>query len=168
MANTYYEKYLIKYPKDAYGTAEDEHELPSTPPDGEKVHYEQVNISGVGSGEVKTFGGEHLCSQVLAKLELDQFLRKLNWKPSDRDLALISIGSRALFAASEYKTTQYLKDNSDLISCIATHHNSISHKQLYRIADKLYDHKDQIDQYLYDRIKGVQLCMCSAVTNREL
>ena len=152
LANTYYEKYLIKYPEDAYGTVEHDHELPSTPPDVEKAQYEQVDISAVGCDEVKTFGGEHLCSQVLAKLELDQCLRKLEWKPSDRDLALISIGSRALFAASEYKTTQYLKDNSDLISCISNHHHSISHKQLYRIADKLYDHKDQIDQYLYDRI----------------
>lgn len=152
LANIYYEKYLIKYPEDAYGSIENESKLPSTPPDEKKAQYEQVDISGVGCGEVKTFGGEHLCSQVLIKLELDQFLRKLEWNPSDRDLALISIASRALFTASEYKTTQYLRDNSDLISCITNHHHSISHKQLYRIADKLYGHKDQIDQYLYDRI----------------
>jgi transposase len=152
LANTYYKKYLIKYPEDAYGKAKEEGELPSIPPDDQKALYEQVDILGVACGEVKTFGGEHLCSQVLTKLELDQFLRSLEWKPFDRDLALIGIVSRALFGASEYKTSKYLKDNSDLISCISHQPLSISHKQLYRIADKLYKHKDQIDRYLHERI----------------
>ena len=152
LANGFYEKYLIKYPKDAYGESTSDRDLPSIPSDAKKAQYEQVDVSSVNCHDVKSFGGEHLCSGILDKLGLDKFLRKLEWSPSDRDLALIGISSRALFACSEYKTTQYLKDNSDLISCIGSEHEGVSHKQLYRIADKLYQCKDQIDEYLYERI----------------
>jgi len=151
LAGELYEKYLIKYPE-----REDErtsrHPRPSLPPEARKAEYEQVDVAMVGCSEGRTFGCEHLCSQVLQKLGLGDYLKKLEWSPDDRKMALISIAARAIFSASEYKTAQYLTDNSDLLSCLSYDDTGVSHKQLYRIADKLYEEKENINQYLYGRI----------------
>ena len=52
LVDTYYRKYLIKYPEDAYGWVKHERELPSRPPDAHKAQYEQVDVSAVSCGEV--------------------------------------------------------------------------------------------------------------------
>jgi len=151
LAGEYYEKYLIKYPALEEGRTS-RSARPSLPPDAQKAEYEQVDVTMVDCSEARTFGCEHLCSQVLQKLGLGDYLKKLEWSPDDRKMALISIAARAIFSASEYKTSQYLTDNSDLLSCLTYEGTSVSHKQLYRIADKLYEEKENINQYLYARI----------------
>ena len=149
LAERYYQKYLIKYPpNDPVSTLRS----PSLPPDEKKAAYEQVDVSAVSCSESRTFGCEYLCTQILQKLGLADYLKKLEWEPDDRKLALISIAARAIFSASEYKTAQYLADNSDLCACLVYENESVSHKQLYRIADKLYEEKENLDAYLYDRI----------------
>jgi len=151
LAGEYYEKYLIKYPhREDESTSRSRR--PSIPPDAQKAEYEQVDVTSVDCSEARTFGCEHLCSQILQKLGLGDYLKKLEWSPDDRKMALISIAARAIFSASEYKTSQYLTDNSDLLSCLAYDDTSVGHKQLYRIADKLYGERDNINQYLYGRI----------------
>ena len=62
-----------------------------------------------------------------------------------------SIAARALFSASEYKTAQILEMHSSLKDAYS-YHAPIDHRELYAISDKLYDNKDQIDRYLYERI----------------
>lgn len=67
LAESYYQKYLVKYGQDSKG-------LVSLPPDAKKAQYHQVDIEGLKVKDVKSFGGEHLCEQVLSKLELKQCL----------------------------------------------------------------------------------------------
>ena len=71
-------------------------------------------------------------------------------------MAYITIIIRALFAASEYKTTQYLRDNSELKTMFGFGASEdISHYSLYKIADQLYDSKDLIDKFLYKKLTGL-------------
>lgn len=151
LANDFYQKYLIKY-SDANRQHIDLDKQPSIPPDPNKADYQQVDVNSVDCSNVKTFGCEHLCSHILDKLSMDDYLKQQQWSRDDRELALISIASRAIFAASEYKTCQYLTDNSDLINCLSVEHQTVTHKQLYRIADMLYENKQNIDKYLYSQI----------------
>src|SRR5699024_64406 len=65
--------------------------------------------------------------------------------------ALISIASRAIYTSSEHKTAHILEMNSSLKEC-TRYKEPITHKQLYRISDLLYDRKAEIDKYLYNHI----------------
>lgn len=145
LTDKYYEKFKIKY-KD----------LPmdksiSIPPKKEKAQIEPIDISSMEIEDSRTFGGEHLCVQVMDKLKFTSCLESLGFSQRDIDLAHISIISRALFASSEYKTTAYLRDNSELQRLYGYWHQQISHYNLYKIADKLYKNKTEIDKFLYGR-----------------
>lgn len=149
LVELYYEKFSIKYP----GYQSDG--PVSVPPTEDKANYEMVDTSGVDMEDSRTFGGEHLCSQVMEKLQLGLFLKEAGFTDKEVDLAMISIIGRALFTSSEHKTSQYLKDNSELQRLHGQEHSSICHRTLYKIADKIYDHKAAIDQFLYNRIANM-------------
>ena len=144
LAEGLFEKYLIKYDDDLEQGA-------SIPPAPETAEMHQVNIKNMEVKEVRSFGAEHLCSQVIEKLQLRACLKEVGFKPKQTDKALIAIAARAIFSSSEHKTAQSLAMNSNLTDCF-NYQDTISHKQLYRIADKLFEHKDTIDSFLYKRI----------------
>ena len=141
-----YEKYCIKY-----GDEADEQSGASIPTAIEDADYQNVDIKNMEVHNVRTFGAEHLCKQVLAKLELGKYFTALGMNESQRIKSLISIAGRAIFSESEYKTSQILQMNSELASCY-NHDKPITHKQLYAISDLLYKHKSKIDTFLYQRI----------------
>ncbi len=145
LANRYYEKFKIKYKDLPTGKSI------SIPPKKENTQMENIDISSLEIEDSRTFGGEHLCAQVMEKLNLGSRLESLNFDQKDIELAHISIIGRALFAASEYKTTDYLRDNSELQRFYGHEQEQISHYSLYKIADKLYKNKTAIDKFLYGR-----------------
>jgi len=74
------------------------------------------------------------------------------WRNLLIDKALMSIIARAIFIASEHKTAQILESGSEL-KALFNYQNPITHKQLYAVADKLYKHKENIEQFIYKRTK---------------
>lgn len=145
LACSYHEKYLIKY------DGLDEVPVPLAPK-SEEADYEQVDMNSLEVEQVLSFGPEHLCMQTLEKLGLGSFFRSvLGMNEKDVTKALIGIAARAIYTSTEYKTSQILGMNSCLPEYMR-YKEPISHKQLYRISDLLYEHKAEIDQYFYERI----------------
>lgn len=144
LAAFYYEKYQIKYGVDV-------HSITSIPPAPAKAEFHNIDIKGLEINDVKTFGAEHLCKQVLDRLELRECFTSLGMSQKQVNKALLSIAGRAIFSSSEYKTAQILQTNSELQHCFGID-DTVTHKQLYAIADKLYTHKRAIDDFLYKRI----------------
>lgn len=147
LALSYFEKYRIKYGEDTQAGA-------SLPPPVEKAEFHNIDIEGLQVDDVKTFGAEHLCKQVLDKLGLNKFLTSLGMGTKQVKKALISIAARALFCASEHKTAQILQTNSELLNCFKFN-EEITHKQLYAISDMLYEAKEKIDHFLYGRVSDM-------------
>jgi len=139
-----YEKYCIKYDQD-------EENPTSIPPQPEKSEFHNIDIAGLEVENVKEFGAEHLCIQMLDKLGLGDYFTSLGMSDGQTKKALISIAGKAIYSASEYKTSQIIEINSELPS-LYHYEKKISHKQLYTISDILYKHKPSIDKYLYNRI----------------
>lgn len=102
----------------------------------------------------KSFGPEHLCLQTLEKLGLASILKNLGFDKDDTARSLLSIAARAIYGQSEYKTAHLLDLNSSLKEEIG-YQEEITHKQLYRISDLLYENKESIDKELYNRIKDM-------------
>ena len=147
LALSYYDKYLIKYGQQADTQV-------SVPPAPDKAEYHNIDIKGLEVSDVKSFGAEHLCKQVLDKLALKDCLTAVGMSKQQADKALIAIAARAIFTSSELKTSQILEINSELKNCFH-YTDPITHKQLYNISDKLYSHKDKIDSFLYNHISGL-------------
>ena len=145
LAENCFEKYCVKY-------AQQDELAVSIPPSPERSDYQNVDLNGLELKDVRTFGAEHLCKQILEKLEFRSILSAQGMKEEQIRKALISIAARAIFSSSEHKTAQILSMNSELAQCF-DHQKVITHKQLYSIADKLYENKEAIDKLLYNRIK---------------
>ena len=150
LAHSYYEKYLIRYNLEKDQNTDNQTDKVSIPPLPKKADYHNVDIDSLEVCDIKTFGNEHLCKQVLDKLKLADLLKELGMDKKQIQKSLIAIVARAIFSSSEHKTAQILEMNSELQSCFG-YDSTITHKQLYSITDKLYEHKDQIDKYLYQR-----------------
>lgn len=146
LAESYYQKFLIKYKDVPLDTAV------SLPPVENHAQMEAIDVQSIEIENSRTFGGEHLCSQILEVLNLEKCFKALNFSKEESSLAHISIISRALFSASEYKTTQYLRDNSGLCDLYHVPAEGITHHHLYAIADKLYEQKKVIDKFLHNRV----------------
>jgi len=144
LALQYYDKYCIKY-------EQDEENPTSIPPPPEISEFHHIDIKGLEVEDVKEFGAEHLCRQMLDKLRLGAYLKSLGMPDGQTKKAMISIAGKAIYSASEYKTSQIIEMNSEL-PALYNCKKKISHKQLYTISDILYKHKPSIDSYLYNRI----------------
>lgn len=151
LAEQYYQKYLIKY-ADAPVPADNKIVIPHADKD---TDFQLVDIEHSGVENNKTFGSENLCKQVAGKLDLTSCFKKLGFDDMENKLAQISIISRAIFSSSEYRTAQYLRDNSSLKSLFNISDVKISHQNLYNMSDKLYENKTEIDKYLYSKILDV-------------
>lgn len=145
LVNKYYEKYLLKY-------ADSSTENFDRPPLEQQADYREVDINSMSHSDVRTVGGEHLCESILDRLGLRDFLSGQGWHTDKVSLALISIIARALFSSSEYKTMQYLKESSSLNELYGVCADSYTHRDLYKISDSLYESKDKLDAYLYNKV----------------
>lgn len=117
----------------------------------QEAEFHNIDIKGLEVEDAREFGAEHLCNQFLERLKLDEFLKSLSLSSDQRKLALISIAAKAIYAQSEYKTSQLLEINSEL-SRLHNYDNRITHKDLYSIGDLLYSHKAKMEDYLYNRV----------------
>lgn len=146
LALSLYEKNCIKY-------GQEEQPKASIPPKPEKAEFHNVDIKGLEIEDVKTYGAENLCKQVLERIKTKDFLSSLGMTDKDALKSLIGISARAIFSTSEHKTAQILEINSGLLECFSySEREPITHEQLYAVSDELYRHKEEIDNYLYSRI----------------
>jgi transposase len=148
LALSYYEKYLIRY------GLEESSATVSIPPLPAKAEFHNIDIKELQVGDVRSFGAEHLCKQVLDKLQLPECFKGLGMDQEQLTKALISIAAKAIYSVSEHKTAQILEMNSELSACY-DHDELITHKQLYAVSDLLYGHKEAIDKFLYSRISDI-------------
>jgi hypothetical protein len=88
---SYFEKYCIKYGQDSIGAA-------SIPPAPDKADFHHIDIEGLEVEQIHTFGGEHLCKQILNKFELKECLNALGFNSKETNQALISIAARAVLS----------------------------------------------------------------------
>ena len=149
LAEKYYQKYLIKYK-----TNPTDNKI-ITPTYDKDTDFQLVDFKNINIENNKTFGSENLCKQIAEKLDFDTCFRNIGFSDKENKLAQISIISRAIFASSEFKTVQYLRDNSSLKSLFNMADINISHQSLYKISDKLCANKTTIDKFLYSKILDI-------------
>ena len=111
-------------------------------------HWQTIDINSIRNKDVRELGGEWLCYQAIRQLKLDGFLHSRGWSPEQVSLAITHLISRAVYPASEYKTSHWIKENSAVCEITGYDVNKITKDRLYSISQALYAEKDSLEQYL--------------------
>ncbi len=123
------------------------------PTDTEKPDYHSIDVNSVEYSEVRHIGAETLGVHAAIQLELEPLLKKLGFNQKKCHLAMASIIGRLVAPGSEASTHRYLTDQSALDELLGTSFTDLSHKNFYKIADDLLQHKEKIERALFNREK---------------
>ncbi len=112
------------------------------------TEWETVDMKSLKNSDAREVGAEWLCKQAFDQLEIARFLEEQGWLQEQISLASTHIISRAVYPASELKTSSYIKENSAICEITGYDREKVSKDRLYGISHKLYSVKDQLEQYL--------------------
>lgn len=144
LAEQYYLRYLEKQEKDSPKDVAEEK--------ADNIVYDKVDLNTTQVFDCREIGSEWMCSEILNRLGLKEFLQHKGWHAQKIDDALISIISRAIASYSEHKTESWLNLNSGLTELFNKKPGSISRHALYRASDNLYNLKSELEEYLYNKM----------------
>ena len=111
--------------------------------------WQTIDLNSLRNRDVREIGGEWLCYQALEQLGISRFLSsQIGWFPDDVRLALTHIISRAVYPASELKTSRWIRENSSVCELTGFPMDRITKDSLYNISCRLNTLKDKLESYL--------------------
>lgn len=138
--------HLLEYADELYRKALKDKKIDSKiDPNKNMVH---VDLNTLEHPEAKEFGAEWLGFQALKQLKIDSFLMEQKWTDEKIQLAMTQIISRAVFPASENKTSKWIGENSSICELTGYPIQKITKDKLYQSALDLYVVKDDLEQFL--------------------
>ncbi len=121
---------------------------PKKKPYAKGKDLEIIDLNSIRNKDVREVGAEWMSYQATEQLQIRTFLESQGWSDQDIRLAQTHIISRAVYPASEYETSRWIKDNSAVCEVTGYDIEKISKDKLYSIAKKLYTVKDELEQHL--------------------
>lgn len=137
--------------RNKYKQFQNQTSLPVTHKDIETIpskDMELIDINSIQHDEVREVGAEWLCIQAIEELGITDFLALQNWDKETINKSLTLLVSRAVYPASEHKTSQWMAVNSGITELVFKEHRSLSHQLLYKIGDKLYEQREALGKHL--------------------
>lgn len=110
-----------------------------------------VQVDTLKHSNVREIGAENSCYHTWEKLQLSTLLLSKGWTAEQVQLAATQIISRAVYPASELKTTRWIKENSAVCELTGYDIEKITKDKLYQSALDLYKEKDAIEKHLSKR-----------------
>jgi hypothetical protein len=121
-------------------------------PSSEGRDWQTIDMNSLRNRDIREVGGEWLCYQALIQLGIDRFLSSQpEWSGDDTRLALTHIISRAVYPASELKTSRWIRENSAVCELTGFEMEKITKDRLYGISKRLYSVKEDLENYLSHR-----------------
>jgi len=116
---------------------------------------QSVDVDSLALIRPRSVGVEQLGLWSMAQVGFVELLKELGMNGPQRDAALGSIIGRMAAPASELATHRWLSDRSGLGELLDTDFETMSLMQLYRVSDRLFKHREAIEQHLFQRISGL-------------
>lgn len=113
--------------------------------------WHTVDMNTLKNKDIREVGAEWLCMQAAQELKLESFLKNKGWKDDKISLALTHLISRAVYPASEYKTSRWIAENSGICEITKYDVGKITKDKLYQISHALYELKPELEQHLSKR-----------------
>ena len=122
---------------------------------GKRIDFKKselmIKVDTMRHENVREIGAEWMSYNIWNQLELTPFLQSQGWKEQDIQLAATQIISRAVYPASELKSSLWIKENSAVCELTGYDPDSITKDKLYGSALKLYGIKDKLEKHLSAR-----------------
>jgi len=111
----------------------------------------QVDVDTLQHSNVREIGAEWMCYNTWDQLQLTSFFQSQGWNETQIQLAATQIIGRAVYPASELKTSSWMKENSAICEVTGYDMAEITKDKLYDSALKLYEVKDALEKHLSQR-----------------
>lgn len=124
--------------------------------DAPQPRYVEVDARGVRVENCRSFGGPWLAWQLIQRLGLDSFLRK-TIPAGDVDIpwslvSLVLVIARLCHPSSELHIAEHFYRETALADLLGVPAEKINDSRLYRTLDALLPHKDQLEEFLKERL----------------
>jgi len=124
--------------------------------DEEAPEYAEVDTKRVRIENCRDFGGPWLGMELVKELGLGRFLEKTMPRGHEEipwpTMALVLVLSRLCHPSSELHIAEHDYPNSALPDLLGTPVENVNDDRLYRALDKLLPHKDDLEEFLKDRM----------------
>lgn len=117
---------------------------------GEKLSR-MVNMDTLQHSNAREIGAENIAYQTWEKLQLTSLLLSNGFTQEQAMLAATQVVSRAVYPASELKTTRWIKESSAVCELTGYDIDKITKDKLYESALHLYKIKDVLEKHLSHR-----------------
>lgn len=108
-------------------------------------------VSTMKHQDVREIGAEWIGYQGLEQLKIREYLQNIGWEEEQINLTITQLISRAVYPASEFKTTRWIRENSAVCEITEYPIEKITKDKLYQNALKLYGIKEGLEDYLSKR-----------------
>jgi len=116
-----------------------------------EADYQAVDINSLEMVRPRSVAVEHVSLEALRQLGLDTKLQQLGFNGPQQAGAIGTIIGRMTAPGSELFTHRWLAEHSGLGELIGYDFAAMNLQQLYRISDRLLQHKDVLEDFLYRR-----------------
>ena len=123
-------------------------EKPRKKPSAKGKDLEIIDLNSIRNKDIREIGAEWLSFQATEQLQIRTYLESQGWNQDDIRLAQTHIISRAVYPASEFETSRWIKDNSAVCEVTGYDIDKITKDKLYHIARKLLEQKEGLEQHL--------------------
>jgi transposase len=130
-------------------------ENPNEQPTDTAQDFHSVDVNSICSNENKSIGPEHVGHEAMKGLRFFDMFHQLGFAQNQSDLATLLIVGRLVHPSSERELSRYAREQSALDELTGANFSYIGHNALYRTSDLLFEHKDQIEQFLRRRSKEI-------------
>lgn len=121
---------------------------PASPSSDQPTDYQDIDINSTEHKQVREVGAEWLCKQTLERLNFKEYLLQSGWQERWANLAMIYMIGRAVFAASELKTQDWLHTGTALAELYDMEPEKLTRHHLYKVSHMLYNDKENIEGWL--------------------
>jgi len=127
------------------------HKLKSSPQQTEEL----VDPSTIDMDDSRELGGGWLCKQAFEKIGLPETLADMGFDGYQTAMAMILIAAKMLHPSSELETERWLQTHTELPRLFEIDEQDITRYRLYQTAEKLYQHREELESLLYDLCSGL-------------
>jgi len=128
-------------------------ETAAVPSDNDR--FVSIDMNTISTEKTRTFGAELVCQDAWDLLRFDQILRACGFSQAEKAIAKALILGRLISPGSERHTIEWLKKQSalsELPGCDLMNHGK---DLFYETGDKLYENKEKLEAFLFDRHQAI-------------
>ena len=117
--------------------------------------YKEIDTTTIKNSDIKDIGIENIIYETITELKLDTKFKELGFTNVQYNSAIGTLVAKIANPGSEAKAYDWLCNTSGINELIGCDYNKISSNSIYRISDKLFSHKEILEEYLYNTQKQI-------------